>query len=173
MKEIYILRHAEKDETGNLTEAGKIIAADFSKRLGHFDFVFSSDKPRAIETATLLTGSKPVIDIRASAISFTPEEIQSTHEQGKDHKFGIAGVLFDSDMYRPKIIEKGNNLVELIEELWNKLSHNERALIISHDGVMVAAYMPLLNLDLSKAGRTFEPLQGFRVFGNFSIEAIK
>lgn len=172
MKEIYVLRHAEKDASGNITTEGKSEAQDFGKRLGHFDFVYSSDKPRAIETATLLTGSTPIIDPRAGALSFTPEETQNTHEQGKAHVFGIAGVLFDSDTYRPKIIEKGKNLVELIEELWSKLSHNERAIIISHDGVMVAAHMILSKEKLLKASRTFEPLQGFRVFGNLSVEDI-
>ena len=173
MKEIYVLRHAEKDATGNLTEEGKAIALELSKRLGQFDFIYSSDTPRAIATAVLLIGKQPVIDARAGAIPLTFEETRNTHEQGKLHAFGVAGVLFDGDIYRPKIIEKGKELVELIQELWGKLSDDGCALIISHDGVMVAADMILLNMELRKAEKTYGPLQGFRVFGNLSVEDLK
>ena len=173
MKEIYILRHTEKDASGNLTEEGKAIATELGKRLGYFDVVYSSDKLRAVETAVLLTGKQPIIDPRAGAIPLTPEETKNTHEQGKLHAFGIAGVLFDSDVYRPKIIAKGKELVQLIEELLGKLSDDGRALIISHDGVMVGADMILLHKELLKAAKTFEPLQGFRVFGNLSVEDLK
>lgn len=173
MKGIYVLRHTEKDATGNLTEAGKARARELSNRMGQFNLVYSSDKPRAVETAILLTGIQPIIDTRAGAIPLTPEEVRSTHEEGKLHPFGIAGVLFESDIYRPKIIEKGKELVKLIEELWVKLPDGGRALIVSHDGVMVAADMILLHVELQQAEKTFEPLQGFRVFGNLSVEDLK
>lgn len=173
MKEIYVLRHTEKDATGSLTEEGKINAAELGKRLGHFDFVYSSDKPRAVETTILLTGQQPIIDTRAGAIALTPKELRDIHEQGGLHMFGIAGVLFDSDIYRPKIIEKGEELVKLIKELWGKLSDDGRTLIISHDGVMVAADMILRHMESLKAEKTFKPLQGFRVFGNLSVEDLK
>jgi len=172
MKELYVLRHAEKDGTGKLTEEGKGIATERSKKLGHFDFVYSSDKPRAVETAVLLTKIQPVIDTRASALPLTPKEIRATHEQGKLHHYGIAGVLFDSDVYRPMVIEKGKALVELIKELLGTLPQDSRALIISHDGVMVAANMILLHRELLKAEKTYEPLQGFRIFGNVSVEDV-
>ncbi|HLD25007.1 MAG TPA: histidine phosphatase family protein [Patescibacteria group bacterium] len=172
MKEILVLRHAEKDANGNLTEEGKGRASDFRKQLGHFDLIYSSDKPRAVETAMLLTGNQPIIDVRASALPFSPEEIRSTHEQGALHAFGIAGALFDSDTYRPKIVEKGKALVGLIQEALNKLADNGRALIISHDGVMVAADMILRGKEPLKAEKTFSPLQGFRVFENLSVEDV-
>jgi broad specificity phosphatase PhoE len=173
MKVIYVLRHTEKDAAGKLTDEGKIAAAEVGKRLGRFDFVYSSDKPRAIQTAILLTGTEPVIDARAGGIHLTPDELRSTHEQGKLHPFGIAGVLFDSDMYRSKIIVKGKELVEFIQEILGKLSDDGRALIISHDGAMVAADMILLHMKLLKAEKTYRPLQGFRVFGNLSVEDLK
>lgn len=79
----------------------------------------------------------------------------------------------ESDIYRPRIIEKGKELVNLIEELWGKLSDDGRALIISHDGVMVAADMILLRMELPKAQKTYGPLQGFHVFKNLSVEDLK
>ncbi|MCL4360382.1 histidine phosphatase family protein [Patescibacteria group bacterium] len=81
MKEIYILRHAEKDVTGELTKRGKVTAAEQRRRLGHFDCIYSSDKPRVVETAILLTGNKPVVDTRAGAIPLTPEEKQDENRR--------------------------------------------------------------------------------------------
>lgn len=173
MKKLYVLRHAEKDGTGILTEEGRQAAAELHTRLGHFDFVYSSDKPRAVETAKLLTRKEAIIDTRASAIALTPEELKDIHEQGKLHLFGIAGVLFDSDIYRPRIIERGRELVKLIEEVLGKLSDDERALIISHDGVMVAASMILRHKELQKADTTFKPLHGFRVFGDVCVKDVR
>jgi len=173
MKEIYVLRHAEKDATGNITEEGRRLAVELHTRLGTFDFVYSSDRQRAVETAELLTGKSPITDTRASAIPLTPQELKDIHEQGKNHEFGIAGVLFESDMYRPIVIEKGRELVELIKELLGKLSEYERALIVSHDGVMVAADMILRHKELQKADKTFAPLHGFHVSGKLSVEDLK
>lgn len=173
MKELYVLRHAEKDAAGNVTEKGKNAARLLSTRIGQFELVYSSDAPRAVETAVMLTGKQPMIDTRAGAIPLSPEEVRIIHEQGTLHPFGIAGVLFESENYRPRIIEKGKELVSLIEELWDKLSDEGRALIISHDGVMVAADMILLRMELLKAQKTYGPLQGFCVFKNLSVEDLK
>jgi len=173
MKEILILRHTEKDASGNITDEGRVVASAFGAQLGDFNMVISSPKSRAIETALLLVGKEPIVDSRAGAIGLTSEETKRTHEEGKVHQFGIAGVLFASDEYRPKIIKKGRDLVELIKETLNGLPDPGRALIISHDGVMVAANMILLNAKLLKAKKTFEPLQGFRVFENLLVEDLK
>jgi broad specificity phosphatase PhoE len=173
MKEITVLRHAEKDAGGNLTADGKAAAETLGERIGTYDLVYSSDSPRAIETAVLLSGNQPAVDPRAGAISLTPEEVRITHEQGKIHRFGIAGVLFDSKMYRPRIIAQGQRLATLITGMWNMLPPNGRALVISHDGVMVAAYMILMHKELVRAEKTFRPLQGFRITGNFSVEDVR
>jgi broad specificity phosphatase PhoE len=173
MKEILVLRHAEKDASGNITDKGRACAKALGARLGDFDIIISSPKSRAVETAVLLVSKEPTIDRRAGAIGLTPEETMRTHEEGKKHQFGIAGVLFANDEYRPKIIEKGRELVELIKETLNKLSDSGRALIISHDGVMVAADMILRHMEPLKAEKTFEPLQGFRIFEDLSVEDLK
>lgn len=172
MREIYILRHAEKDASGELTDEGKIRATEFQGRIGHFDFVYSSPQTRAVETAKLLAGKDPIIDIRADAIPLTSEELADLHEKGKHHQFGIAGVLFESDVYRPKIMERGEELVRLIEATFDALSDDGRVLIVSHDGVMVAAEMIIRNMESAKAYKTFKPLEGFRVFDNWSVEDV-
>ena len=173
MKEIFVLRHTEKDALGNITDEGRVAAKALGAQLGVFDIVISSPKSRAVETAVLLVAKEPTVDSRAGAICLTPEEIKRTHEKGKEHRFGIAGVLFASDEYRTKIIEKGRELVELIKETLNRMPDPGRALIISHDGVMVAADMILSNRELLKSEKTFEPLRGFRVFENLAVEDLK
>lgn len=169
MKEVHVRRHAPKNATGELTEEGKALASEFKQGLNAFDLVISSAKPRAVETALLLTGIHPVLDTRASGIPFTPEQERDFHERGKQHPFGIAGLIFESPEFRPLIIQKGESLVTLIQETFDKLSEDGRALIISHDGIMVAADMILRHLSLTKAEKTYGPLQGFVVYENRKV----
>ncbi|MCL4359647.1 histidine phosphatase family protein [Patescibacteria group bacterium] len=170
MKEVHIRRHAPKDATGVLTEEGKKLATAFKQGLQEFNLVISSNKPRAVETAQLLTGIYPMLDTRASGIPFTKEQEKEFHERGNHHPFGIAGVIFDSTEFRPLIIKKGENLVALITETFDKLPEEGRALIISHDGVMVAADMILRHAPLTKAEKTYEPLQGFVVYEDQTVK---
>jgi broad specificity phosphatase PhoE len=170
MKEIYVLRHAPKDASGKLLEGRMNLAVELGKRLGDFDIIFSSPIPRAVDTAVLLTGKEPIVDERAGGIGLTPDETKQTHEQGKLHPFGIAGVLFDSEKYRLQLLKKGGELAQLVDETFTKLSRDSRALIISHDGVMVAAYILLRNMPTDKAQITFEPLQGFKVYEDRRVE---
>jgi len=64
MKKVHVRRHAPKHATGDLTEEGRKLALELRKELKKFDIIISSDKPRAIETAQLLTGLVPEIDKR-------------------------------------------------------------------------------------------------------------
>jgi hypothetical protein len=52
----------------------------------------------------------------------------------------------------------------------DKLPSNGKALIISHDGVMVTAERLLQNKHLDKAEKTFKPLTGFTVHDTGKIE---
>lgn len=170
MKEIHVRRHAPKNATGELTEEGKALANEFKQGLKPFNLIISSDKPRAVETAILLTGINPALDTRASGIPFTPEQEKEFHERGKQHPFGIAGLIFESPEFRPLIIQKGESLIALITETFNKLPKDGCALIISHDGVMVAADMILRHTPLTKAEKTYGPLQGFIVYENQTVK---
>lgn len=163
MKQVHIRRHAPKHAEGYLTEEGKKLASELKITLVKFDLVISSDKPRAVETAVLLTGKNPTIDKRAGTPPFTLDQEKELHILGQNHPFGIAGVIFDTLNYRDIIIAQGKKLAELIKETLEKLPENGVALIISHDGVMVTAERILKNLSLDKADKTFKPLRGFRV----------
>ncbi len=170
MKQVHIRRHAPKHSTGNLTEEGKKLAKEFKTKLGKYDLILSSDKPRAIETAILITGLKPIMDKRAGTPPFTPAQEKKLHELGQNHQYGIAGVILDNPEYRVMIKIKGKSLVDLIQETLKKLPEDGKALIISHDGVMIAAERLLKNKSLDKAEKTFQPLMGFVVYEDGRIE---
>ena len=173
MKQVHVRRHAPKHATGNLTEEGKKLAVQFKKKLGTYDLIISSNKPRAIETAELLTGLKPLIDKRVGTPPFTPEQEQKLHELGVNHPFGIAGVILDNPQYRIMIKPQGESLAQLIKETLEKLPQNGSALIISHDGVMVTAERILKDKQLDKAEKTFKPLMGFKVHEDGTIEDLE
>ncbi len=170
MKQVHIRRHAPKHSSGDLTEDGKKLAQDFKTKLSKYDLIISSDKPRAVETAFLITGIHPTIDKRAGTPPFSPEQEKQLHELGQSHPFGIAGVILDNPEYRIMIKAKGESLGFLIHEVLRKLPKNGKALIISHDGVMVTAERLLKNMSLDKAEKTFKPLMGFVVYEDGKIE---
>lgn len=170
MKLIQIRRHAEKNADGSLTEEGKKQAQVIKKSVPLFDLIISSDKPRAIETAKLLTGKEPIVDARAGTPPFSPEIMKELHMLGQKHEFGIAGVIFDNPQKREMIQIQGQKLAELIHETLQDLPENGQALIISHDGVMVAVEKILKHEQFNKAGKTFHPLQGFQINENGEIK---
>lgn len=163
MKYIQVRRHAPKHAEGHLTNEGKKLADKVKNKLPQFTLIISSNKPRAIETAKLLTGKDPIIDKRAGTPAFSLDIEQILHREGQNHPFGIAGVIFDNPKYRQLIKKQGEKLAELIAETLLNLQENGTALIISHDGVMVAATKILKHESFNKANKTFKPLQGFTV----------
>jgi broad specificity phosphatase PhoE len=173
MKEVHVRRHAPKIAEGHLTENGKEKARILRERLGTFELIISSDKPRAVQTAELLTGLQPTIDKRAGTPSFTLEQEKELHNLGEKHPYGIAGVIFDTPKYREMIRQQGEKLAELIEELLVELSDDRRALVISHDGVMVAAEKILKGLPFDTAGKTIDPLEGYKVDELLNIQDLE
>lgn len=173
MKQVIIRRHAPKEATGELTEDGKENARKLAVSLEKFDLVISSDKPRAVETAFLLTGVQPMVDKRAGTPKFTLKQEEELHIKGKNHPFGIAGVILDTPEYRPMIEEKGMSLLDLVRDIMEKLPQEGKALIISHDGVMTAAERLLRKLSLDKADKGYKPLHGFVVYEDGTFEDLK
>lgn len=172
MKQVHVRRHAPKHATGQLTDEGALHARGLRAVLGTFDLVISSDKPRAVETATLLTGTVPVIDPRAGTPPFSPEEEQRLHLLGERHPLGIAGVIMEDETLRALVRPQGERLMQLIRDTFVRLPDDGRALIISHDGVMVTAYRLLQQLTLDTAGRTFRPLEGFLITEDGRMEEL-
>lgn len=71
IKEVYLLRHAEKDDQGTLTENGQEMAKKLGKLLPKFNKVISSNSERALLSALLITGVQPQPEERAGYFQTT------------------------------------------------------------------------------------------------------
>ncbi|MBP9820549.1 histidine phosphatase family protein [Candidatus Saccharibacteria bacterium] len=133
MKQIYILRHAQTNSAGELTESGKNVAIILAKKLPVFDVVVSSPHQRAIQTAQLLTGKMPKTDERASFYMAAQQNSDAINSLAKQKKitFFEAVQIFDNKDILKGMYSQANKLYEFINELLDQNGKN--ALIISHD----------------------------------------
>jgi len=174
IKKVYVLRHADKNrETGELTDEGKERARALKEKLGVFDLVITSDKnTRLLETAELLTGSKPQIDKRAGLIYNSKEQQEIIGALAKTHPMTHAGVIYDHSEYKELAEKIGKDFIELIKETRKKLPENGRALIVTQDAVMVAGEKQLNNKPHQKLEKNFQPLEGYIITENLKIEEL-
>lgn len=165
MKQVYVLRHAPKDNnTDELTENGIIKARELQKILPKFNIVIASDSPRTQETATLLTGSKPTIDARAGFFQASPEQNFFINKQAESHPFGFTGAYLEYEDIKEEILNKARKLVDLIYETLERLGTDDKALIISHDITMVPAEKILTRK--KPYTKTFNYLNGYIIDEN-------
>ncbi len=134
-KEVYILRHAEKDPQGTLTEQGRAKAKELATRLPTFFEVISSDSSRTQETAEILTGIKPKVDPRAGFYMTSPEKSEALNKLAvkKDISFLEAVVEYNDAEVLQGIENKAAELNQLIDWLLENLPDGARALVLSHD----------------------------------------
>lgn len=164
MKEVYVLRHAPKDnETGELTDEGREEAKALKDKMPHFNIVIASNSTRTQETARLLAGVEPTIDTRAGHFMGTPEQSALLNERAKSHPLGFTGALFDTPEVRDDVKKKAEELIELIQEVRRKLDDDGKALIVSHDITIVPAEQLLTHTPLGTPVKTFNPLSGYIV----------
>lgn len=164
MKEIIIVRHGNWNLTHDrLTEQGKNRCTELKPKLGSFAIATSSPFGRTQETARLLSGLEPNVDERASILKSPPEFSQRVAELRKTHPFGVAGAIISVPELRKPLREQGQQLVALAKETFNQLSDDQRALIVSHDGTIVAAEKVLTGAPFDEIDHTYGELEGFRV----------
>jgi broad specificity phosphatase PhoE len=164
MKEVIVIRHANPDRVNDrLTDEGRKQCAALKSRLGPFVLVVSSPAGRTQETAALLSGKTPIVDERAGVLKAPPEVGPQIAELRKIHPFGVAGAIISIPGLREPLKQQGLALKELVEESLEKLKDGERALIISHDGTMVAFEKVLKNASFNEISHTFGELEGFRL----------
>lgn len=134
-KEIYLIRHAEKDDRGTLTDSGREAATSLGKRLPTFSTVISSESGRAQETAELLTGQKARVDARAGYYMAHPEKSNELNRIAKeqDIPFLEAVIIFNDSEVLEGVKDKAEQLNDLIEELMQNLPVGAKAIIVSHD----------------------------------------
>lgn len=134
-KRVYLLRHAEKDPNGSLTENGRKQATILRNKLPKFQEIISSDSQRTIETAELITGQKPVVDPRCRhyVAPKAKSDYLNTLAKEKGVSFLEAVVeLNDSEVNRG-VEEKANELNQLVDELLGRMSDGQSSLVVSHD----------------------------------------
>ena len=133
MKQIYILRHAQTNSAGELTESGKNSAILLANKLPAFDVVVSSPHQRTIQTAQLLTGKMLKTDERASFYMAAQQNSDAINSLAKEKKitFFEAVLIFDNEDILKGMYSQANKLYELINELLDQNGKN--TLIIPHD----------------------------------------
>lgn len=134
-KEIYLIRHAEKDDKGTITEAGKEAAVALGKKLPRFQHVISSDSKRTQETALLITGREPIIDSRAGFYMANPEKSNGLNRisQERDIPFLEAVIVLNDSEVLAGVDGKADQLNALIKELFAEIPNGAKAIIVSHD----------------------------------------
>jgi broad specificity phosphatase PhoE len=174
MKQIYVLRHANKNkETGELTDEGREKARELRNVLGLFNLVITSDKqPRLVETARLLTGEEPIIDKRAGIVYSSEEQHKKLGDLAKIHPLNHAGAMYEFPEFESLAIAIGKDLLSLISETFEKLPENGRALIVAQDAVMVAAEKHINKKPYQKLEKAYKPLEGFIIDETLSIEEL-
>jgi broad specificity phosphatase PhoE len=175
MKKVYILRHANWDgKEDALTESGERDAQEHSAHLPDFSIVYSSPFVRAQQTAEVISGIKPHIEAAASVPQSPPEVRAQILKRRSTHPLGIAGALFEAQEAHPALKLAGQALSRLIQQALNELQEDQDALIVSHDGTMVATERVLTNSNFTKPVRqTYDELQGFTVDENLQVKKIE
>lgn len=169
MKQVYVLRHAQKDDLGNLTDEGRDHAKLLQNRLPKFKIIITSDAPRTQETAFLLTGSKSQIDIRAGYFNAPQQINEAIHTEALRHPFGFVGAYLDNVDIAEEIVKKAHGFVDLIHETLSSIDEEEKALIVSHEITMVpAAKLFIKESDI----KSFKYLSGYIISENNNLELL-
>lgn len=171
MKEILVVRHADWDlHNDTLTPEGRARCEEVRPLLGIFAVVLCGPAGRARETAQLLTGKQPQPDERAG-IYTSPSQELSAHvaELRKTHPFGVAGAIISIPELRGPLRQQGEAMHDLVAETMQALPPDQRALIVSHDGTMVALEKVLAGEPFDTIDHTYGELQGFRINENLEI----
>jgi broad specificity phosphatase PhoE len=163
MREVYVLRHANWDgKEDALTDQGKDAAEEYSKSLPSFAAVYSSPFERTQQTAEILGKRKPRIETAASVPQSPPEVREQILERRSTHPLGIAGALFETKEAHPALVLAGQALSQLIQQVLSELQEDQKALIVSHDGTIVAAERIITSTDFTEPLRqTYNELEGF------------
>lgn len=174
MKEVYVLRHANwdgKDDT--LTAQGEAAAEEYSAHLPKFATVYSSPFIRTQQTAERLSGVKPNIDDAASIPQAPAEVRDQILARRATHPLGIAGALFETKEAHNALRSAGQALSLLIQQALNEIEDDQKALIVSHDGTMIAAERVLTNTDFTEPlTHTYSELEGFRVDESLQLKRL-
>ena len=137
--------------------------------MAFFETVISSPFVRTQQTAELLSGTKPVVDNRAGVLQAPPEFGPQIAERRKTDPFGVAGAIISIPELREPLRAQGQALKKLVQETIDKLGDGQRALIVSHDGTMVALEKILMNESFDQIDHTYGTLEGYTIDESLQI----
>lgn len=135
MKEIYLIRHAEKDDSGHITENGQLASRELANRLPPFDYVYSSPSERAKLTAALVSGAAPTVDERAVFYMASPEKSEAINNLANENQIPFLDAMTqygDSEVL-DGVADKATALNNFINEILASSPDNSKSLIVSHD----------------------------------------
>ena len=134
-KQVYLIRHAEKDDLGTLTDLGRRQATELSPQLPHFAKVVSSESKRVQETAHLTTGEQPKVASRAGFYMATQEKSDLLNKIAKENNLSFleAVIKLNDPGVLAGVETKATELNNLINETLATMNDGESALIASHD----------------------------------------
>jgi len=174
MKKILILRHADWDlRNDTLTDEAKAACTALKPQLPPVTLVISSSLNRAIECANLLTGQQPTIDDRAAFPKLEPETFAQIAIARRTHPLGVAGSIFAIPAAREPYRAQAALFLELVKETLAKLTGEQTALIVSHDGIMVALEKLLDNSSFEGTDHSYAQLEGFFLDENLAQTPFK
>lgn len=139
MKKIYLIRHAEKDSKGVLSERGRADSIKLGDSLPKFDAIYSSGSNRTQESARLITGKNPEIDDRAGFYMAPDEKSDAINKIYKEQGIDFLEAVYvhnDNEVLRG-ISDQADRLNGMIDELLKPPGEN--VLIVSHNLTMIPA----------------------------------
>jgi broad specificity phosphatase PhoE len=166
MKWVEVRRHSLRDNSGNLSPAGRELIARTTPTLGGpFHAFFASSKPRAIQTIEAMGGRNVQVDDRfgleyvAKVAAYEPLVQQLILAK----KIG----LLDAYMEVPEILavmhDVANDFITAVLAIAEQLPEDGRALVGSHGGTIEPAVMLAMGeFSLKAVGRPFAECEGVR-----------
>lgn len=163
---IYLLRHAEKDSHGVLTEDGKMAAKALGQKMPALKEVIASPSERAKLTAKLISGQEPTVDERAGFSMSTPAKSIAINALAEDKgiPFLDAVTLYNDREVLAGVEAKARGLNELLRELQGTADDNVAALVVSHD-LSISPAMAQRGIPLGSVGF----LRGYIILSDGSV----
>lgn len=166
MKTVLVIRHGEKDGD-ELTKKGAKACEELARVVGPFEIVIASSRERTRQTARIISGKIPEVDIRAGTPDFPDDLLPTLLERELTHPLGVVGAIWEHERLVDAAYEGGLNLQQLIKATLDRLDDSQHALIVSHDGAMVGLEAAMHG-NKDAPDHSFQPLQGFVVNENMS-----
>lgn len=166
MQWVEVRRHSLRDSDGNLSMAGRELAARATRTLGGpFHAFYSSSKPRAIQTIEAMGGSNVKVDDRFG-LGYVEQVAPYEHQaQIVMRQKGIG--LLEAYLEVPEILAAlrvvAGDVLAAVLAIAENLPEGGRALVGSHGGTIEPAVLLVLGeFNLKALGRPFAECEGAR-----------